>query len=132
MICTIISCDAKVASNGNHYLDIVAQPANDPWSEPIQYRLFGPAERCAKLASNPPKTINLGRVKVTVARFMWVRDAGELSSPCNHVAVTCRFNGDECVDDAQRLAIKYLDYLIEAGKATLCEEDAFDGLSANE
>ena len=132
MICTITSCDAKVASNGNHYLDIVAQPANDPWSEPIQYRLFGPAERCAKLAENPPKTINLGRVKATVARFMWVRDGGELSSPCNSVTVTCRFSGDECIDDAQRLAGKYLDYLIESGKATLCEEDAFDGLSANE
>lgn len=132
MICTITSCDAKVASNGNHYLDIVAQPANDPWSEPIQYRLFGAADRCAKLAENPPKTINLGRVKATVARFMWVRDGGELSSPCDSVTVTCRFSGDECIDDAQRLAGKYLDYLIESGKATLCEEDAFDGLSANE
>ena len=132
MICTITSCDAKVASNGNHYLDIVAQPTNDPWSEPIQYRLFGPADRCAKLAATPPKTIDLGRVKANVPRFMWVRDGGALSAPCDTVTVTCRFSGTECVDDAQRLATKYLDYLIGAGKATLCEEDAFDGLSANE
>ena len=77
MICTITSCIAKVAANGNHYLDIVAQPA-DAWSEPITYRLFGSAERCAALSATPPKTINLGRVQAKVRSYAGYAQTAQL------------------------------------------------------
>ena len=132
MICTITSCIAKVASNGNHYLDITAQPMNDPWSEPFNYRLFGSADRCAALAATPPKTISLGKVQAKVRKYAWIRTGGELSAINDVLSVVCRFSGEECCDDAQRLAEKYLDYLLENDKVVLCETDEFDGMSSME
>ena len=131
MICTITSCIAKVAANGNHYLDIVAQPA-DAWSEPITYRLFGSAERCAALSATPPKTINLGKVQAKVRSYAWIRTDGTLSAKTDVLSVTCRFSGEECCDDATRLAEKYLDYLIEQDKVVLCDDSGFDGMSSME
>lgn len=131
MLCTIKSCLHKVAANGNHYLDIVAQPA-DPWSEPLNYRLFGSAERCDALAQTPPKAIDLRKVSATVKPYNWVNSDGTVGVTNNTLSVTCRFAGDCSCDDAGKLAAKYQQYLLEEGKIALAETDDFGGLSANE
>lgn len=128
MICNVVSIEKKQASNGNWYVTVSAQPANDPWAEELTYRMWCSEQLADKLCTNKPNTIELARVKVDVAPFKRVTDDGEiLDVVCNALTVTCRQFQGQNVDDPEVMASKLRRQLLNEGRLVDVTVDAFCG-----
>ena len=128
MKCTIMSLEAKQATNGNWYVNIVAQPHGDPFAEELKYRIWCSETLAKRLEDNVPETIELERVRVEVTPFKRVDDEGVVGETvCTTLTVVCRqFNGER-VDDAEAMASKLRKQLLADGKLVDVEVDAFEG-----
>ena len=78
MKCAIMELEAKQASNGNWYVNITAQPENDPFAEELHYRMWCSEALAEKLTANRPASIELRRVSVKVEQFQRVDDDGTI------------------------------------------------------
>lgn len=123
-----MSLEAKQATNGNWYVNIVAQPQGDPFAEELKYRMWCSETLAKRLEDNVPETIELEKVRVEVTPFKRVDDEGVVGEKvCTTLTVVCRqFNGER-VDDAEAMASKLRKQLLADGKLVDVEVDAFEG-----
>lgn len=120
--------DAKQAKNGNWFINIVAHPNNDEWSDVIKYRMFVPEALKNKLIAKQPKTIDLEKVKVDVTPFQRVNENDEIMPTVyTTLTVVCRMAGTTRVDDAEKLATQMWKSLESEGKLCAVTVDPFDG-----
>lgn len=132
MECTIVSLEAKQATNGNWYVNIIAQPANDPFAEELKYRMWCSEQLAAKLANKTPETIELEKVRVEVEPFQRVNEDSVVSPKvCTTLTVVCRQFKGERVDDAVAMANKLRRQLLEDGKLVNVAVDDFDGATGD-
>ena len=66
MKCAIMELEAKQASNGNWYVNITAQPENDPFAEELHYRMWCSEALAEKLTANRPASIEATSVQQLV------------------------------------------------------------------
>lgn len=123
-----MSLEAKQATNGNWYVNILAQPQGDPFAEELKYRMWCSETLAKRLEDNVPETIELEKVRVEVTPFKRVDDEGVVGETvCTTLTVVCRqFNGER-VDDAEAMASKLRKQLLADGKLVDVEVDAFEG-----
>lgn len=128
MKCDVISLDKKQAENGNWYVNIVAQPSDDPWSEELKYRMWCTEALAEKLVSNPPEHIELQKVCVDVQPYNRVDDSGIVEETVfTRLTVTCRLHKDEMIDNADAMAAKLRKQLLNDGKIADVAVDEFAG-----
>lgn len=128
MVCNIISLEAKVASNDNHYVDVVAQAAGDPFAEELKYRMWCSEALASKLQATPPATIELRKAAIKVEPFQRVGEDGVVNEHVfNSLSVVVRQFKDQDMDDATVLVSKLRKRLLADGLITDVVEDAFDG-----
>lgn len=128
MLCNVISLEAKQAQNGNWYVNIVAQPADDAWAEELKYRMWCSEALAEKLTGNKPATIELHKVSVKVEPFQRVDDDGTINDKVfDSLTVVVRQHKGEDVDDAVKMANKLRNQLLNDGKVVAVEADAFEG-----
>lgn len=128
MKCTIISLEAKVASNGNHYVNVIAQPEGDPFAEEYHYKMWCSETLASKLEAKWPDCIELRRAAVKVTPFQRVTEEGEINPYLFNVltVVVRQFRGED-VDDPQKMADKLRSSLLREGRIVDVVEDAFEG-----
>lgn len=128
MKCTIVSLEAKVASNGNHYVVILAQPEGDPFAEEYRYKMWCSEALAAKLEAKWPDCIELRRASVKVTPYQRVTEEGEVNPYLfNTLSVVVRQFRGEDVDDPEKMAEKLRSSLLREGRIVEVVEDAFEG-----
>lgn len=132
MLCNIINLEAKQASNGNYYVNVVAQAENDPFAEELKYRMWCSEALATKLAANPPATIELRKARVEVLPFNRVDEEGVVSEKVyTHLSVVVRQLKDKDVDDATTMADKLRRQMIKDGLICDVTVDDFDGAAGD-
>lgn len=132
MICSIISLVAKVATNGNHYVDVVAQAAGDPFAEELKYRMWCSEALASKLQATPPATIELRKAAIKVAPFQRVEEGGAINEHVfNSLSVVVRQFKNEDMDDAEVMANKLRRRLLADGMICDIQVDSFGGATGD-
>lgn len=128
MLCTVISVVAKQAENSNWYVNIVAQPENDPWSDELKYRMWCSEALAHKLEDNMPSTIELQKVTCSVEPYQRVTEDGDIEEKVfDKLSVVCRQHKGEFVDDPEGMAAKLYRQLMNDGKITAVVVDPYSG-----
>lgn len=127
MIYAVNAVEARQASNGNWYVIVNACPKDDPWGEEATIVLWCSEARAEQLSANPPKTIELEKVKVSVKPYYWVdTETGEIrSNLCDKLTVTVRCHQGQFAEDPEKKALSRRQQLLDKGE--ICEATgAFD------
>ena len=128
MLCTVISVVAKQAENENWFVNIVAQPENDPWSDELKYRMWCSEALAHKLEENQPATIELERVTREVKPYQRVTESGEIEDKVfDKLSAVCRKHKDEFVDDPQGMVDKLRRQLLNDDRIVDVEVDPYSG-----
>lgn len=132
MKCAIMELEAKQASNGNWYVNITAQPENDPFAEELHYCMWCSEALAEKLTANRPASIELRRVSVKVEQFQRVDDDGTIKPQVfNNLSVVVRQFQNADVDDPTVMAEKLRSSLLKDGKICYVQTDDFDGATGD-
>lgn len=124
--------EAKQAANGNWYVNITAQPANDPFAEELHYHMWCSEALAEKLTAKRPESIELRRVSVKVDQFQRVDDDGTIKAQVfNTLSVVVRQFQNADVDDPTTLAEKLRASLLKDGRICDVQTDAFDGATGD-
>lgn len=132
MKCAIMELEAKQASNGNWYVNITAQPENDPFAEELHYRMWCSEALAEKLTAKRPASIELRRVSVKVDQFQRVDEDGTIKPQVfNNLSVVVRQFQNADVDDPTVMAEKLRSSLLKDGKICDIQTDDFDGATGD-
>lgn len=128
MLCTVISVVAKQAENSNWYVNVVAQPEDDPWSDELKYRMWCSEALAHKLEDNMPSTIELQKVTCKVEPYQRVtKDGGIEEKVFDKLSVVCRQYKGEFIDDPEGMAAKLYRQLMNDGRITTVVIDPYSG-----